>query len=367
MIATTMKTFERIRLRQSRLGTQANRAGGQPHAAWLGVIAACALLGASGCSHTGSATRGRETLDLKSCNAQGFDQGDAPNEAGQAIFEKLEDESTTAETVYSYFSHYSPVIRYKASGAMVRHGKEAMPFLIKALQSSDKYKIRAACDTMSQVRGFFGVNVHLKPDRRNSNVMAPEINAEAVPFLAPLLDHEDMYVRMGALQALSRCGKTAAPHLPKVVTLLTDDEWWLRSSAAYVLQGVGSPETDAYLPALTEAMLEEIHVQCLNIMSGALKELIKSSPNKEALITQLGAGVGEMSHAFHRSRATAVLESVGPDALVILPTIDRMITALEQRIAQAEAAGTKLKHDEAWELKSLTKMRDKLVALEPQK
>ena len=173
MITTPMRAFGKVRFHHSRLGMPARLAGGPPYASCLGVIAACALLGASGCRHTGSSARGRETLDLKSCNAQGFDQGDAPNEAGQAIFDKLEDESTTAETVYSYFSHYSPVIRHKASNAMLRHGKEAMPFLIEALQSGDKYRIRAACDTMSQVRGFFGVNVHLKRDRRHSHVMTP--------------------------------------------------------------------------------------------------------------------------------------------------------------------------------------------------
>ena len=51
-----------------------------------------------------------DTLHLKSCKAQGFDRGDTPNESGHDIFEKLDDESTSKEDIYAYFSHYG--IRY---------------------------------------------------------------------------------------------------------------------------------------------------------------------------------------------------------------------------------------------------------------
>jgi len=318
-------------------------------------------LAASGCRSTGGTADKRDTLKLKSCKEQGFDQGDTPNESGVAICAKLKDESTTIETIYGYFNHYSPVIRYNASQAMSKRGKEAMPLLIKALKSDDKYRIRAACDAISQVRGFFGVTV--KTNRRRPQSMTPEINAEVVPYLAPLLDHEDMYVRVGVLQALSRCGKAAAPHLPKVATFITDGEWWLRAGAAYVLQGVGSPEADPYLPALAAALLKERHIQCLNIMSATLRDVITTSANKEQLAEQIGKKLGDMHHAYHRMRGRQVLEAAGVDAKIALPYIEALIAAKEKSIKRAEAQGKQAKGEQS-ELAQLKKTRDKLAGVD---
>ena len=313
---------------------------------------------ASGCRSTSRLSGDSGTLKLKSCKNQGFDQGDKPNDEGGAIFAKLDDEATPLETVYEYFSHYSPVVRHKASQTMSKRGAAGMPFLIKALRSDDKYRIRAACDAISQVRGFFGVTV--KTNRRRPQSMTPEINAEAVPDLAPLLDHKDMYVRAGVLQALSRCGKAAEPHLPKVATFLTDDEWWLRSGAAYVLHGVGSPEADTYLPALVEALLKERHIQCLNIMSATLKDVIKTSANREQLAEQIGKELGGMHHAFHRQRGRDVLDAAGVEAKVALPYVEALIAEKEKSIKKAEAQGKEAKGDQN-ELAQLKKTRGKLL------
>ena len=306
----------------------------------------------------------RDTLKLRNCKEQGFDKGDTPNEAGDAIFAKLDEESTSLETITSYFTHYSPVVRFKASQAMSKRGQESMPFLIKALQSGDKYQVRAACDAISQVRGFFGVTV--KTNRRRPQSMTPEINAAAVPYLAPLLEHEDMYVRVGALQALSRCGKAAAPHLPKVATFIADEEWWLRGGAAYVLHGVGSPEADPYLPALAQAMLKERHIQCLNIMSAALRDLVKTSANPEQLAEQIGKELGGMYHSYHRHRGREDLEAAGVDAKIALPYIDLLIAEKEESVKKAEAEGKEAKADQA-ELKQLKKTRDKLMGTKNKK
>ena len=316
------------------------------------------LLAATGCRSTGSIADKRDTLNLKSCKEQGFDKGDTPNEAGVAIFAKLDDEATSLETISGYFSHYSPVIRHKASQALSKRGKEGMPLLIKALQSGDKYRVRAACDAMSQIRGFFGITV--KTNRHKPQPMTPENNAEAVPYLVPLLDHEDMYVRAGVLQALSRCGKAAAPHLPKVATFITDDEWWLRSGAAYVLLGVGSPEADPYLPSLAAALLKERHIQCLNIMSVTLKDLIQTSENREQLAELIGKDLGDMHHAYHRMRGRDVLDAAGVDAKIALPYIEALIAEKEKSIKKAESEGKEAKGDQN-ELVQLNKTRDKLM------
>ena len=300
-----------------------------------------------------------DTLNLKNCKAQGFDKAGVPNEFGSDITKKLKDEATTKEEIYAYFSHYSPVIRHHASQAMFRQGKEAMPLLSKALKSGDRYKIRAACDAISQFRGFFGVNVNPGKDGTYKNGMTREMNAEAVPYLAPLLDHKDMNVRMGALMALSRCGKAAAPHLAKSMTFLTDEDQWMRGAAVYVLQGVGSPEADKYLPAVAKARGEEIHVQPLNIMSAAMKSIINTCADKDKVLVLMGKELKGMFHEFHRSRGTAVLAAAGPDAKVALGYLDKIIKKDEKLVAKdPEAKGI---GDVKWELKDMQKAREKIV------
>ncbi len=102
------------------------------------------------------------------------------------------------------------------------------------------------------------------------DVMTPDIAGGAVPKLLPLLKHEDLYVREGALMALSNCGKEAAKHLDKIVPLADDDDWWVRAGVAYVLHHVDQPETGNYVSAAVRSMLAEQSVYARNRIRGAV-------------------------------------------------------------------------------------------------
>ncbi len=104
-----------------------------------------------------------------------------------------------------YFGHFDSRIRRMAAYSLMREGQAAMPYIIKALKSDDIRVIRAGCDAIA---GSFGMNGLGKGNYRKQ--MTPDIAGAAAPYLLPLLQHEDMYVREGVLMALSNCGEAAA-------------------------------------------------------------------------------------------------------------------------------------------------------------
>jgi hypothetical protein len=286
--------------------------------------------------------------------------GKGPNEAGSAILEKLKSAETSLETIYGYFSHYSPVVRKNAAEAMAKRGEAAMPFLIRGLKTGRKYESRAACDAISGIRGFFGVNV-----KEANYPITTEMAATAMPHIVALLDHEDFYVRAGALHALSKCGKAAAPHLPRAVTFLKDDEWWIRDGAGCVIEGVGSPESDPYLEDLANAMAREQHIECLNAMSWRLPGLLKTAPaeTRDRVLLLVAGNVPQMDGAFRRFRGRGVLDALGTDARVALPLIEKYLKEQEELVKKGEAVPA----DAQWELDQLKATREKLAGEKPQR
>lgn len=283
-----------------------------------------------------------------------IDPAGRPNESGTSIAEKLSKPETSLEERFKYFAHYSPVIRMKAAHSMTKEGEKAMPFIIKGLQSKNRHVVRASCDAITAFRGFFGVNV------KGKTGIPPEIAAKAVPYLAPIVNRDDIYLQTGALQALSKCGKAAAPHLPKVMKFLKHDEWWLRISAAYVIQGVGSPEADKYGVDLAKAVLSERYIMCLNGMTNSLKELLKTSSATDEVAKVVGKNLGDMERAYIRQRGRDILEVMGGKAKAALPYLDKLIAREDRALEQAGKNGTLDKWDK-WDLENLKKTREKIA------
>ncbi len=255
--------------------------------------------------------------------------------------------------IYEYFAHYSPVIRVRASHAMLAKDEGADPFIIRGLKSKDKRIVRASCDAISGFGGWAADRMKKRP------APTPERAAKVVPYLVPLLEHEALYVRDGALLALSRCGKEAAPHLPKVAQFLSDDEWWLREAAAMVLAGVGSPEADRYAVRLAGTLLRERHIMCLNSMSRSLKSLMTTAAGSKELALVIGKGLAGMERAYIRQRGRDVLDGMGTKAKEALPYVDRLIEKEKRHIEKATADGTLGRWDQ-WDLDNLMKTREKI-------
>lgn len=290
-----------------------------------------------------------------------LDQLGVPNESGTAIAEKLKDKGTSVETIYSYFSHYSPVIRKQASEAMATRGEEAMPYIIKGLKSFKKYEARASCDAISGVRQFFGMSV-------KAVTIKTELVVKAMPDIIKLLDHDHSYVRLGALQALSKCGKAAASSLSRVVPLLKDEEWWVRDAAGCVMEGVGSPETDKYLEKMAIALRDEMHVECYNFMSGRLAGLAMSASKdvKDKLAIQLVKNIPEMNYPWKKQRALSVLDTMNTNGVAALPAFDKLLEKQETLVADLKKKSKSLA-DEDWLLGGMKKTRHLLAGTKPEK
>lgn len=293
-------------------------------------------------------------LPVLNAMALELDPPGRPNESGTAISEKLASGEMPLDERFEYFSHYSPVIRMNASHSMAKEGAKAMPYVIRGLQSKDRHVVRASCDAITAFRGFFGVNV------KGKTSMAPEVAAPAVPYLVPLLDRPDFYIQAGALQALSKCGKAAAPHLSRAVKFLDDDEWWLRLSAAYVMQGVGSPEADQYAVELAEVLLKERHIMCLNGLTASLKELMKTAWTCDEIAELIGRNLVNMERAYIRQRGRDVLNIMGRKAKAALPYLDKLVEQEARYIEKAEKEGTLGSWDK-WDLENLKKTREKIA------
>lgn len=277
-----------------------------------------------------------------------------PNEDGHTIADKLGKADCPLEQRFDYFSHYSPTIRSMASSSMRKEGTNAIPYLLKGLQSGDRRVVRASCDAISGVRTFSGVNFKPHP------AMTPEVAAPAVPYLIPLLEWDDPYIQAGVLQALSKCGKTAAPHLKQIVSYLKHKEWWVRVSAAYVLEGVGSPEADPYAQHLARALLNEHNIMCLTQMTRALRTLVGAASTSDAVVGVMGKGLESMERAFIRGQALDILQAMGPKAAAALPAIEDLISADERLLTKTDAASPiakSLREDIA----NLTKAREAIT------
>ena len=284
------------------------------------------------------------------CPGMEIDPKDAPNEDGDLRVQLLMKDATTPEQIYAYFSHYSPVIRINASRAMHRKGKTAMPFILRGLAAEDRHIARAACDAISAFTGWSSSRMN------REGTMTPEIVSAAVPGLVLLLKREDVYLRDGALLALSCCGKAAAPHLETVATFLKADDWWLREAATLVIRSVGSPEADTYVVDLAWAITRERRIMCLQTMRDALKVLLKTSANGEDVALTLGKGLREMERDFIRQRGRDVLNSMGTNAVAALPLLTQLIEEGERHIKASAAEGEPDSHDQA-DLDNLKKTR----------
>lgn len=300
------------------------------------------------------------TLPALSAAALQTDPEGKPNEDGQEVCDRLASGSMAPKDIYEYFAHYSPVIRVRASHAMLAKDEGADPFIIRGLKSKDKRVVRASCDAISGFGGWAADRMKKRP------APTPERAAMVVPHLVPLLEHEALYVRDGALLALSRCGKKAAPHLPRVAEFLSDEEWWLREGAAMVLAGVGSPEADRYAVRLARTLLGERHIMCLNSMSRSLKSLMTTAAASKEVALVIGKGLAGMERAYIRQRGRDVLDGMGTKAKEALPHVDRLIEEEKRYIEKATADGTLGRWDQ-WDLDNLRKTREKISGQKAEK
>jgi len=247
-----------------------------------------------------------------------------PNEEHQDLFEMMSKRTAPIAQRAKYLGHYDPRIRRQAAYSLMGDGAKAMPFILKALGSKDIRVIRAGCDALA---GPFGFAARGRKELRAA--MTPDIAGQAVPKLLPLLDHDDTYVREGALLALSNCGKAAAKHLPRIVRLAEDDDWWVRAGVGHVLRFIDAPETADHASETIDNFRAEESIYGKNRLREALVEMAARGHAADRIVRALIADlVGD--DGYDSSMALDALGRIGPPARPATPII-------QERLEQAKA------------------------------
>jgi len=234
-----------------------------------------------------------------------------------------------------YFGHFDPRIRRAAAYSLMAEGHKAMPHILKALASKDVRVIRAGCDALA---GNYRMNGRGMPHLREA--MTPEISGRAVPSLLPLLKHEDVYVREGALMALANCGKAAAQHLPEITRLADDSDWWVRAGVSYVLAYVTEPETGDHAQGTVRNFRDEKSIFGKNRLREALVEMAKRGHGVDAIVAGLIADT-KSEDGFAAGQAVGALGSIGYHARAAAGIFEERVAKAKARLAAARTDGEK--------------------------
>lgn len=234
-----------------------------------------------------------------------------------------------------YLGHFDSRIRRDAAYSLMGEGAKAMPYILKALESKDVRVIRGGCDAIG---GKFGMNGLGRGNKRS--VMTPDIAGQAVPKLLPLLKHPDMYVREGALMALSNCGKAAARHLDEIVACANDDDWWVRAGVAYVLRYVQEPQTGRNAAETIKNFLAEKSVFGRNRFRNALTAMAKRGDASDAIVKALIED-SRSEDGFNAGMAVGALGEIGPNAKAALPIFQEKLAKAKANLAKATDSGKK--------------------------
>ena len=141
---------------------------------------------------TGKKPGGIPQLDATQAQAVALDGRGWDNKNRNGAYDAL-----TPDQLLEALGSWSPIVRDRAAMALSRRKDAPVDVLVKNLNSPELTARLGACDALAYMK-----------------------SAEAVPALTALLDHEDMWLRVKAAQALAAIGEPAMPTLPKLLAML---------------------------------------------------------------------------------------------------------------------------------------------------
>lgn len=106
-------------------------------------------------------------------------------------------DALTPDQLLESLGSWSPIVRERAAMALARRNNTSTGELLEKLSSPELTTRLGACAALAYKK-----------------------SAAAVPALTALLDHEDMWLRIKAAQALASIGQPAMPALPKLLRML---------------------------------------------------------------------------------------------------------------------------------------------------
>ena len=257
------------------------------------------------------------------------DPAGKPNADIHEIRQKLDADGYSLDDRYKYFGHTNPIVRLRASLSMMRGGKDAIPYIRKALQSKDPRVVRAGCDAIAGPFGWAKGRAESLPH------MPPTVAGQLAGMFAELLDHEEMYIREGAILALSNCGEAAWPHLEKVAAKANDPEWWISAAVAHVMRLNETARIEKLTDAVAAAYRTEQSVYGRNRLRGGLVAMAKRGRQVDRVVELLMQEVRDGDDYF-AIMAMREIQGLGYLAKAAVPVVDERIAHYRALLAAAK-------------------------------
>ncbi|NQT16942.1 MAG: HEAT repeat domain-containing protein, partial [Planctomycetes bacterium] len=201
--------------------------------------------------------------------------------------------------------------------------RDAVEGLMAALDDTPKVRLAAVQalgkigpDAAPAARVLAGMLVHNVVDRRIIARAMADIGAPSVPQLQKLLRHEDLDVRLAAIEALGWIGPAAKAAAGDLIALMRDQEKAVRMAAAHAVRSVvpGSPESAPLLIEFLGADDEPIRWAMVDTL------VAMGRPGIDAL-----AGALEADNMWVRLYAVRALGKAKDQTELVLPLLVRAL------------------------------------------
>jgi HEAT repeat protein len=227
-----------------------------------------------------------------------------------------------------------PKVRTKAALALGQIGSAAVPELIIALRSPDKYVRREAVWALAKIgpeaaSAVFALAKVLRdtdaPVRKGAARALGQIGREArsaIPLLIEALKNSDLLFCRLVAWALGKIGASAVPALMRA---LNHPDKYVRREAAWALGHIG-PESRSAIGILTTILKNPCS-------AGPLSVTRKADPNQETELVFLTS----IRDATLRAYAARALGQIGPEAHSAVPALTAALADANDKVAAAAA------------------------------
>ncbi|MFZ9937292.1 MAG: DUF6288 domain-containing protein [Luteolibacter sp.] len=194
----------------------------------------------------------------------------------------------SVEWYWQMMHHYQPSVRQSFAVAMGDSGKDAIPYILKAVQSKDARLREAGFNAIHGMTGWWFYR-----QSKANGITEQDVTGTFLPYILKTIQTKDapMWEKTSALWALSKADlPTIKDSLALIKSHLTHDEWLVRVAAWQALSPLDKdPATlKTVLPDLLECYAQERITHPTRSMRGYLSRMHTTIPE---LSTEILAGM----------------------------------------------------------------------------
>ena len=147
----------------------------------------------------------------------------------------------------------------------------------------------------------------------------PERNGKRLTEWIDILLDPDSDNHLTAASVMIGFGPSALPAVPALALTLSDRDADARRDAAEALRVIG-PKAEEAVPALINALTDKDP----SVKTASARALFVISPTHSEKSAQALATIFTQKHVGDRIRAAKALEEIGPKAVVVIPTLEKI-------------------------------------------